>query len=79
ATFKLELSDDLKRRGVNSSFHASVLRLHVANDDRLFPGRQFHQLAGFNDSPTEWDVDRIIAHSGAGSGAAFKVLWKSGD
>ena len=38
-SFKLELLVHLKRRGVHDVFHSSLLRIHVPNDDRLFPGR----------------------------------------
>ena len=39
ATYQLGLSDELIKRGVNRAFHASLLRPHVPNDDRRFPGR----------------------------------------
>jgi len=79
STFRLELPADLRRRGVQSSFHASLLRVHHPNDDRRFPGRQLDQLSGFNDHPHEWAVDRIRTHHGAGRTALFELQWKSGD
>ena len=38
-TYQLELSNELIKRGINPSFHTSLLRLHVPNDNRYFPGR----------------------------------------
>jgi hypothetical protein len=38
-TFKLNLSSELKQRGLHLSFHAHLLRIHIPNDDRRFPGR----------------------------------------
>jgi hypothetical protein len=78
-TYKLELPADLKRRGLHDNFHASLLRIHVPNDDRRFPGRDICQLPGFGDAPNEWSVDRIVAHVGAGTSALFYVIWKAGD
>jgi hypothetical protein len=40
ASYRLELSNQLKIRGINPVFHASLLRIHIPNDDRRFPGRQ---------------------------------------
>jgi hypothetical protein len=37
-SFKLDLPDRLKQRGVHPVFHSSYLREHIPNDDRLFPG-----------------------------------------
>src|ERR1700761_7771076 len=79
ASFQLKLSEELKIRGINPTFHASLLRVHIPNDDRRFPGRQLHQLPGFGAVPNEWAVDRILSHSGQGRDALFEVKWKSGD
>jgi len=79
STFRLDLPADLRRRGVHTSFHSSLLRVHHANDDHRFPGRQLEQLSAFNDNPREWAVDRIRTHHGAGRTALFELQWKSGD
>ncbi|KAE9384840.1 hypothetical protein BT96DRAFT_757615, partial [Gymnopus androsaceus JB14] len=76
---KIELPQNLKKRGLHDVFHASLLRIHVPNDDRLFPGRLEHQVADFGDASAEWAVDRIISHSGSRSDAMFEVQWTSGD
>ena len=38
SSFQLELPPHLKRRGVHDIFHSSLQKIHVPNDDWLFPG-----------------------------------------
>lgn len=77
ASFQVELPTHLKRRGIHDVFHSSLLRVHIPNDDRLFPGRMDTQLIGEDDG--EWAVDRILSHHGSRTDASFEILWKSGD
>ena len=79
ATYQLELSDELLKRGINRSFHASLLKPHVPNDDRRFPGRLPSQIPGFGEKPEEWIVESIISHHGKGIRSEFEILWKAGD
>ena len=79
ATYQLELSDELIKRGINRTFHASLLRPHVPNDDRRFPGRLPIQIPGFGEKPGEWIVDRIVTHIGKGLESEFQIQWKAGD
>src|SRR6202000_2411720 len=79
ATYQLGLSDELIKRGVNNSFHASLLRPHVPHDDRGFPGRLPIQIPGFGEKPEESIVDRIATHHGKGMGSNFQIVWKAGD
>ena len=39
ATYQLDSSEELLKRGINRSFHVSLLKPHVPNDNRKFPGR----------------------------------------
>jgi hypothetical protein len=39
SSFQLDLPANMKQRGVHDMFHSSLLRIHVPNDDRQFPGR----------------------------------------
>jgi len=78
-SFRIELPPHLKQRGVHDVFHASLLRIHIPNDDCLFPGRLFTQLNAGNENESEWAVDKIISHSGSSQDAIFEVLWKAGD
>ncbi|KJA13214.1 hypothetical protein HYPSUDRAFT_113962, partial [Hypholoma sublateritium FD-334 SS-4] len=78
-SFRINLPSTFKQRGLHDIFHASLLRVHIPNDDRLFPGRDVSQLSPEIDSDQEWAVNKIIGHSGAGTDARFKILWKAGD
>jgi len=78
-SFRIELPSYLKQRGVHNVFHAALLRIHVPNDDRLFPGRLVTQLDLEDNPEKEWAVDKIISHGGSKDNALFEVLWKSGD
>ena len=79
ATYQLDLSDELLKQGINRSFHASLLKPHVPNDDRRFPGRLPSQIPGFGEKPEEWIIEAITAHHGKGIKSDFEVLWKAGD
>ena len=60
-------------------FHASLLRIHVPNDDWLFPGRLDTQLGNADGTEGEWAIDSIIGHAGLKNDATFEVKWKMGD
>jgi len=80
ASFALELPNELRAREVHNAFHASLLRVHVPNDDRRFPGRQLENFsADMGTNVKEWDVDRILSHTGTGKNAQFELKWKNGD
>ncbi|TFK65194.1 hypothetical protein BDN72DRAFT_750877, partial [Pluteus cervinus] len=79
-SFKLDLPSRLRQRGIHDAFHASLLRVHVPNDDRLFPGRMETQVADFEgEKEFEWAVERVLSHSGTGTDSDFELKWKSGD
>ncbi|KAG8720806.1 hypothetical protein FRC09_008934 [Ceratobasidium sp. 395] len=78
-TYKVDLPSALSARGIHPVFHASLLRPHIPNDDRKFPGRSEEQIIVLDKEPEEWAVDRILTHAGKGRDAEFKLLWKSGD
>lgn len=78
-SYRIELPSNLKKRGVHDVFHASLLRVHEPNDDRLFPGRLDSQVLDLDEHDNEWAIDKIIGHSGTGAAAIFKVRWKTGD
>ena len=79
SSFRIELPANLKRRGVHDVFHSSLLREHIPNDDRLFPGRLDAQLGNTPETEGEWAVDRILSHAGASTDSVFEIKWKSGD
>ena len=77
--YKLDLPTCLKQRGIHPIFHASLLRIHVPNDNRLFPGRQETQVTDFVEGDHEWQVDQILLHVGSSPTATLEVKWTSGD
>ncbi|KAI0037370.1 hypothetical protein FA95DRAFT_1462808, partial [Auriscalpium vulgare] len=79
SNFLLDLLPELRQRGTHPSFHTLLLRIHHANNDRRFPGRQISQLPAFTDSPHEWAVDQILSHSVAGKTALLEICWSTGD
>jgi hypothetical protein len=79
ASYKLDLPDELRRRGVSPSFHPALLRIHVPNNDTCFPGRQLKQIPGVREMPTEWTISEIKRHTGKGADSLFEVLWNTGE
>jgi hypothetical protein len=53
-------------------FHSSLLKIHLPNDDRLFPGRQDSQLGHGPEIEEEWAVDKILSHHGTKGDIFFK-------
>jgi len=78
-SFIIDLPARLKQRGVHNVYHASLMRIHHPNDDRLFPGRMDNQIGGDIDPEGEWAVDKILSHSGSKDNAIFEIKWKAGD
>lgn len=74
----LDLPAKLKQRGLHPAFHAHLLRLHVPNNNRHFPGRQLQQILDIGVSE-EWSVSRVSDHHGQGTDALFKVEYTTGD
>jgi hypothetical protein len=69
----LQVSDNREGlcRGLHPAFHASLLRVHVPNDDRLFPGRLASQLGFADQLEPEWSIRQIVAHEGTGYDTVF--------
>lgn len=66
-------------RGVHNVFHVSLLRVHISNDDHLFPGHAENQVGLTDEVSGEWAVKQIIGHSGAKMDSLFQVKWQSRD
>lgn len=77
-SFLLDLPSQLKQRGIHPAFHAHLLRLHVPNDNRHFPGRQLEHVSDIGHLE-EWSVSRIADHQGTGPDALFEVEYSTGD
>ncbi|KAJ3518583.1 hypothetical protein NMY22_g13602 [Coprinellus aureogranulatus] len=80
-SYKVDLPARMKQRGVHDVFHSSKLRIHVPNDDRLFPGRADDQIWEFDGESVEQEfaVDKVLSHEGSGLDSRFELLWRDGD
>jgi hypothetical protein len=77
-TYLLDIPAELKQRGIHPSFHADLLRVHIPNDDRRFPGRQLPQVVGIG-KVEEWSIGKIMSHHGKGTDTMFELEYKTGD
>ncbi len=60
------------------TFHSSLLKPYVQNDDALFPSRAFHPPAPIvtENGVEEQEVEAILDHQRRGRGFRFLVRWK---
>ena len=79
ATYQLDLSEELVKRGINPAFHALLLKPHIPNDDRCFPRRLPSQILGFGKHPDEWVIKVIVDYHGKGINSEFQIVWKVGN
>ena len=80
SNYTLELPEDLAKRGIHPTFHVSLLRPHVPNDDNAYPHREsstFYDVG--NDEEKEWLVDEIVGHKWENNKVLFHVRWTLGD
>jgi hypothetical protein len=78
--YTLELPEELLKRRIHPTFHASRLRPAIPNDDVRFPNREATFFYDFGDDPErEWTVDSIVDHKFKGNSITFNVLWETGD
>ncbi|KNZ80888.1 hypothetical protein J132_03877, partial [Termitomyces sp. J132] len=78
-SFHMKLPASMKQCGIHNIFHASLLRIHIPNNNHLFPGQLDAQVVEPQQHPTEWAAEKIVSHTGSGGHLLFEVLWKSGD
>ncbi|KAI0054824.1 hypothetical protein BV25DRAFT_1775417, partial [Artomyces pyxidatus] len=80
SNYTLELPEELQKRRIHPTFHVSLLRRHMPNDDQLFPRQEPKRYYDFG-SPDdeEWFVDAIVGHEWRGDNVSFQVLWSLGD
>ena len=77
----LELPPELIAQRVHPTFHASLLRAHVPNDDARFPRHDTKSYYDFRaaDKPG-WFIDEILAHHWVDPmGLELQVRWTLGD
>ncbi|KDQ33810.1 hypothetical protein PLEOSDRAFT_1025647, partial [Pleurotus ostreatus PC15] len=78
-SFKVDLPRKLIARGIHPIFHSSLPCIHIASDDRLFPGRSDGLFDETTNSNSEWSAKEIRSHSGSGMNAIFEIVWPTGD
>ena len=78
-SYQIELPAELRRRGVHDIFHASLLRTHQPNDDRLFPDWSLSRILADDEEQWEWEVENVLAHVGSKENAIFQIGWKTGE
>ncbi|KIJ53924.1 hypothetical protein M422DRAFT_153804 [Sphaerobolus stellatus SS14] len=70
----LDLPDELKARKIHATFHNSLIRPHVPNNDSWFPNREAKAFYDFGkDDEQEWFVEEIIGHEWSNDGLQFRV------
>jgi hypothetical protein len=61
-------------------FHASLIKLHILNDDERFPHHNVLKHYDFGqEAKEEWFVDEIIAHWWHEASLDLQVRWSLGD
>ena len=78
-SYQIELPTELRKRGIHDVFHASLLRTHQPNDDRLFPDRSLSRILADDEERREWEVEKVLAHAGSKENAIFQIRWKTGE
>ena len=81
STVTLELPEELMRRQIMPTFHASLIRWHVVNNDDLFSHCEANLFYNFSaDEEQEWLINEIIAHWWSNSkDLALQLKWTLGD
>ena len=76
----LELSQEFKDRKINPTFHTSLVRPYIKNNDILFPKRDTKVYSDFgNDKDQEWLVEEILAHKWTNNELELQVKWTLGN
>ena len=80
SNYTLKLPIELQAQNIHLTFHVSLLKPHVPNDDNRFPSRDIHVYYDFGyGDEAEQEVDEILAHQWDGRTLRLLVKWSSGD
>ena len=77
-SFHLDLPSELRQRGMHPMFHATLLQIHIPNNDRWFPGRQIPQIIGIGRFK-DLSVDKILQHHRKGQDSLFELQHTTSD
>jgi hypothetical protein len=62
------------------TFHASLVKPHVPNNDEKFPHQDVLKHYDFGqEAEEEWYICKLLAHCWNGSALEFQVQWSLGD
>ncbi|KAF8753035.1 transposition, RNA-mediated [Rhizoctonia solani] len=78
-TYRVILPPELMRRGIRPTFHASLLKPYIPDEDRRFPRHDYSRFISLEGDEDEWAVEKITNHRGRGNRAMFEVLWYGGE
>jgi hypothetical protein len=63
STIKLELPAALEVQQIKPTFHTSLFKLHISNDDERFPHHDMLNHYDFSqEAEEEWYVNELLAH-----------------
>ena len=76
----IELPQEFKDRRISPTFHTSLVRPYIKNNDILFPKRDTKVYYDFgNNEDHEWFVKEILAHKWTNNDLEFQLKWMAGD
>ena len=80
SNYTLKLLIELEAWNIHPTFHASLLKPHIPNDDNWFPSCnvQIYYNFGYGDK-AEQEVDKVLAHQWDGRTLCLLVKWSSGN
>jgi hypothetical protein len=80
SSYTLELPEELAKRRIHPTFHASLLKSYSASDADLFPNRPLNFYYDFgHDEDHEYLVIEIRSHKWRRNQLWFEVLWDTGE
>ena len=77
-SFHLDLPSELRQRGMHPMFHATLLQIHIPNNDRWFSGRQIPQIIGIGRFK-DLSVNKILQHHRKGQDSLFELQHTTSD
>ena len=80
SNYTLKLLLELEIWNIHLTFHISLLKPHIPNNDNWFPSHDVQVYYDFRyGNEAEQEVDEILAHQWDGWALCLLVKWSSGD